>query len=116
MTDVETSQGLGQAPPPRQAVKKGFFSDDKDATLPPNHPINALTATRKFVILCILAYTGFVPNFSIAIVLTAFPELGAAFGVSPGAIPNTIGYSLLGFAIGPLIWNPLSRVSTHLRR
>lgn len=37
-------------------------------------------------------------------------EMGATFGVSPGKIPNTIGYNLLGVAVGPLFWNPLSRV------
>jgi MFS family permease len=31
--------------------------------------------------------------------------------VSPAKIPNTIGYNLLGFAVGPLFWNPLSKVT-----
>ncbi len=35
--------------------------------------------------------------------------MGATFGVSPGLIPKAIGYNLLGFAVGPLFWNPLSK-------
>lgn len=34
--------------------------------------------------------------------------------MSPAKIPNTIGYNLLGFAVGPLLWNPLSRVGFFL--
>lgn len=37
--------------------------------------------------------------------------MGKQFGVSPGQIPNTIGYQLLGMAVGPVFWNPLSKVS-----
>lgn len=35
--------------------------------------------------------------------------VGHDLHVSPGAIGNALGYNLLGAAIGPLIWNPLSR-------
>ncbi|ORY73633.1 major facilitator superfamily domain-containing protein [Leucosporidium creatinivorum] len=84
-------------------------SSDRDPTLAENHPINALSEWRKFFILCTLSYSGFLANFSIAITQVAFPEMGAAFGVSPGMIPNAIGYNLLGIAVGPLFWNPLSK-------
>ncbi|WVQ61881.1 uncharacterized protein L199_000014 [Kwoniella botswanensis] len=85
------------------------YRDGKDPSLPPNHPINALGKWRKFFILITLSYSGFLANFSVAIIQVAFPTLGKAFGVSPGKIPNTIGYNLLGVAVGPLFWNPLSK-------
>jgi MFS family permease len=39
----------------------------------------------------------------------AFFPMADYFGVTPGAIANTIGYNLLGIAIGPLFYNPLSK-------
>ncbi|WVW83541.1 hypothetical protein I302_105562 [Kwoniella bestiolae CBS 10118] len=86
-----------------------YIRDGKDPSLPDNHPINALGRWRKFFILLTLSYSGFLANFSVAIIQVAFPTLGKAFGVSPGKIPNTIGYNLLGVAVGPLFWNPLSK-------
>ncbi|OWZ59582.1 hypothetical protein C356_00867 [Cryptococcus neoformans c45] len=86
-----------------------LLQDGKDPSLPANHPVNSLSAMRKFFILCTLSYSGFLANFGIAIIQVAFPTLGAAFGVEPSMIPNTIGYYLLGFAVGPLFWNPLSK-------
>ncbi|WWC61522.1 uncharacterized protein I303_104106 [Kwoniella dejecticola CBS 10117] len=83
--------------------------DGRDPSLPANHPINALNKWRKFFILLTLSYSGFLANFSVAIIQVAFPTMGKAFGVSPGQIPKTIGYNLLGIAVGPLFWNPLSR-------
>ncbi|WWC90310.1 uncharacterized protein L201_005243 [Kwoniella dendrophila CBS 6074] len=86
-----------------------LIRDGKDPNLPANHPVNALSKWRKFFILLTLSYSGFLANFSVAIIQVAFPTLGKAFGVSPGKIPNTIGYNLLGIAVGPLFWNPLSK-------
>ena len=40
-----------------------LFRDSKDSTLPDEHPINALGAWRKFVILVVLTYSGFLGNF-----------------------------------------------------
>ncbi|GEM06232.1 major facilitator superfamily protein [Rhodotorula toruloides] len=77
-----------------------MFRNHVDRTLPHNHPVNSLSTLRKFLILLTLSYSGFLANFS---------PTGKAFGVSPGEIPNTIGYNLLGFAVGPLLWNPLSK-------
>ncbi|KAE8541563.1 hypothetical protein D1P53_002926 [Cryptococcus gattii VGV] len=92
-----------------QGHHSNVLRDGRDPSLPANHPVNALSAMRKFFILCILSYSGFLANFGIAIIQVAFPTLGAAFGVAPSMIPNTIGYYLLGFAVGPLFWNPLSK-------
>ncbi|BGP04650.1 putative transporter [Rhodotorula toruloides] len=86
-----------------------MFRNDVDPSLPPNHPLNSLSSLRKFLILLTLSYSGFLANFSVAIIQVAFVPMGQAFGVSPGDIPNTIGYNLLGFAVGPLLWNPLSK-------
>ncbi|GAA6049562.1 hypothetical protein JCM3770_000849 [Rhodotorula araucariae] len=90
-------------------MPSSFFRSDSDPSVPPNHPINALSPLRKFLILATLSYSGFLANFSVAIIQCAFGPLGKAFGVSPGDIPHTIGYNLLGLAVGPLFWNPLSK-------
>ncbi|BGP44660.1 hypothetical protein JCM10450v2_000474 [Rhodotorula kratochvilovae] len=90
-------------------MRSSFARSDSDPSLPPNHPINALSPLRKFLILTTLSYSGFLANFSVAIIQCAFGPMGKAFGVSPGEIPNTIGYNLLGLAVGPLVWNPLSK-------
>lgn len=37
--------------------------------------------------------------------------MAKTFGVAVPKIPNSIGYNLLGFAVGPLFWNPLSKVN-----
>ncbi|KLT40406.1 MFS general substrate transporter [Cutaneotrichosporon oleaginosum] len=81
----------------------------RNPDLPPNHPINALSNAHKMAILATLSFSGCLMNFIIAIVLVAFPPMGAAFDVSPSRIPSTIGYQLLGMAVGPVFWNPLSR-------
>ncbi|WRT64448.1 uncharacterized protein IL334_001380 [Kwoniella shivajii] len=86
-----------------------LIRDGRDPDLPSHHPVNALSKWRKFLILLTLSYSGFLANFSVAIIQVAFPTLGAAFHVSPSLIPNTIGYNLLGVAVGPLFWNPLSK-------
>lgn len=39
--------------------------------------------------------------------------MGRDFGVSPGLIPRSIGYNLLGIAVGPLFWNALSKVGAN---
>jgi hypothetical protein len=36
------------------------------------------------------------------------------FEVAVPKIPETIGYNLLGLAVGPLFWNPLSKVCLEL--
>jgi MFS family permease len=41
--------------------------------------------------------------------LTAFPQMAKYFGVTPSLIAQSIGYSLLGIAVGPIFYNPLSR-------
>jgi hypothetical protein len=40
-----------------------LIRDGRDPTLPSNHPINALSSTRKLAILCVLTYAGFLANF-----------------------------------------------------
>lgn len=82
-----------------------------EPSLPAHHPINALSKSQKFGILVTLSFSGFLANYNVATTQTAFTTMGHAFAVSPGKIPNTIGYALLGLAVGPLTWNPLSRVS-----
>jgi hypothetical protein len=37
--------------------------------------------------------------------------MGMEFGVSPGLIPSSIGYNLLGLGCGTIFWNALSKVS-----
>ncbi|CAO1637727.1 unnamed protein product [Jaminaea pallidilutea] len=81
-----------------------------EPSLPAHHPINALSKSQKFGILVTLSFSGFLAKYNVATTQTAFTSMGHAFAVSPGKIPNTIGYALLGLAVGPLIWNPLSRV------
>jgi hypothetical protein len=43
-----------------------------DLSLPPNHPINALSKWRKMGIVISLSYAGMLTNFSIAIANVAF--------------------------------------------
>lgn len=85
--------------------------DGRNPDLPANHPINALSKWRKFGILVALSFSGFLGQFSVAIILVAFPPMSASFNRPIGDIANTVGFMLLGIAVGPLFWNPLSRVS-----
>lgn len=86
----------------------------RNPDLPANHPINALSKWRKFGILVTLAFSGWLGQFSVAIILVAFPPMSASFKRPIGDIANTVGFMLLGIAFGPLFWNPLSRVSPAL--
>lgn len=113
MTDVETANKVAN---PHAKQHSLFFRDVYDPTLPPNHPINAFSASKKFGILVTLSFAGFLANYSAAAMQTAFGPMGESLGVSPPTIPTAIGYNLLGIAVGPLIWNPLSRVSSPCYR
>lgn len=104
---------------------------------PPNHPHN-LSSWRKFGILVTLCFSGFLANYGASAHLTAFGPMAAYFDRPVGDIANTIGYgqvsdahcdpisqkadlydpsiyrlartrSLLGIAVGPVLWNPLSQ-------
>jgi hypothetical protein len=96
-----------------EAHHRGLLRDGRDPTLPDSHPVNKLGAWHKFAILCTLSFSGFLANFQIAILQVAFGPTGKSLGVSPGRIPETIGYNLLGLGCGPLIWNPLSKVGFY---
>lgn len=78
--------------------------------LPPEHPVNALSKFRKFMILVSLSFSGFLGQFTAAIILVAFPPMAQDLDASIGDIANNVGFVLLGLAVGPLFWNPLSRV------
>lgn len=41
-----------------------LFKAGRDPTLPPNHPVNALSDRRKFAILCTLSFVGLLANFA----------------------------------------------------
>lgn len=69
----------------------------------------AVADWRLACILCLCPSLPVSPSFSVTINQTAFATMGTAFGVSPGALGNAVGYNLLGLAVGPLFWNPLSR-------
>lgn len=85
----------------------------RNPDLPPNHPINALSGFRKFMILVSLSFSGFLGQFTAAIILVAFPPMAADLKASIGDIANSVGFVLLGLAVGPLFWNPLSRVGLY---
>lgn len=82
----------------------------RNPELPPSHPTNALSNLRKFLILISLSFSGFLGQFTAAIIIVAFPPMAADLNASIGDIANCIGFTLLGIAFGPLFWNPLSRV------
>ncbi|KAI5452524.1 hypothetical protein NCC49_000687 [Naganishia albida] len=79
-----------------------------DESLHVDHPIN-ISRLRKNLILLTLAWSGFLANYSASAHLTAFPQMAKYFGVTPSLIAQSIGYSLLGIAVGPIFYNPLSR-------
>ncbi|KAJ9118155.1 hypothetical protein QFC22_004059 [Naganishia vaughanmartiniae] len=79
-----------------------------DDSLHRDHPIN-LPRWRKNAILITLAWSGFLANYSASAHLTAFPQMAAYFGVTPSLVAQSIGYSLLGIAVGPIFYNPMSR-------
>ncbi|KAJ9111664.1 hypothetical protein QFC19_001023 [Naganishia cerealis] len=79
-----------------------------DDSLHHDHPIN-LPRWRKTAILVTLAWSGFLANYSASAHLTAFPQMAAYFGVTPSLVAQSIGYSLLGIAVGPIFYNPMSR-------
>ncbi|BEJ12983.1 hypothetical protein CspHIS471_0301570 [Cutaneotrichosporon sp. HIS471] len=82
---------------------------ERNPDLPENHPTNALSPWRKFAALVTLSFSGFLGQFVAAIILVAFPPMAADLHASIGDIANSVGYTLLGIAVGPLFWNPLSR-------
>ncbi|KLT43933.1 MFS general substrate transporter [Cutaneotrichosporon oleaginosum] len=82
---------------------------ERNPDLPPNHPVNALSPWRKFAALVALSFSGFLGQFTAAIILVAFPPMAADLKASIGDIANSVGFVLLGIAVGPLFWNPLSR-------
>lgn len=45
----------------------------RDPSLPPNHPINAMSPWRKMGVVLSLGYAGMLCNFSAAIANVAFP-------------------------------------------
>jgi len=104
--DAEAEAGV-------DARRAQLEKDGRNPDLPPNHPINALSNWRKFGILATLSFSGFLGQFSVAIILVAFPPMSESFKRPIGDIANTVGFMLLGIAVGPLFWNPLSRVSTR---
>lgn len=75
-----------------------------DPSLHHAHPIN-FSPWRKTAILFALAWSGFAANYMASAHLTAFPQLAAEWDTSIANIANSIGYSLLGIAVGPLFWN-----------
>lgn len=75
-----------------------------DPSLHHAHPINFPT-WRKTAILVSLAWSGFAANYCASAHLTAFPEIAESLGVTIPLVANTIGYGLLGIAVGPLFWN-----------
>jgi hypothetical protein len=93
------------------ARRAALEKDGRNPDLPPNHPINALSNWRKFGILATLSFSGFLGQFAVAIILVSFPPMSESFDRPIGDIANTVGFMLLGIAVGPLFWNPLSRVS-----
>jgi len=97
------------ATPPPQADHESAVRDGRDPTLPPNHPINAFSKWKKLGILITLSFSGFLANYSAAAFQVAFVPMAKYFGVPVPKIPQTIGYNLLGLAVGPLFWNPLSK-------
>jgi len=64
------------------------------------------TDSRVFVLL--LGALTALPPLSIDASLPAFPATARAFAVAPGALGATLGAFMIAFALGQLIWGPLS--------
>lgn len=92
----------------RQADPQGNAVLDQDEALHPDHPMN-FSPWKKRGIMVALAWSGFLANYGASAHLTAFLKMSITFGVTPVDVANTIGYGLLGIAVGPIFWNPLSK-------
>lgn len=76
-------------------------------TQPPS-PVDARTPQGSLRIITILALVGATGPFSIDMYLPAMPQMADALAASPAAMQMTITGYLIGVAIGPLIFAPLS--------
>lgn len=64
--------------------------------------------SRKIFTALLLGFTTLCSSFGSAIVAPGAPYAAAEFDVSNEVITLTISLYVLGFALGPLIWGPLS--------
>jgi hypothetical protein len=55
-----------------EARRAEMLADGRDPDLPANHPINALSRTRKTLIMATLAYCGFLSQFACVCLLEFF--------------------------------------------
>ena len=63
---------------------------------------------RTFAFVALLGALTALPPLSIDASLPAFPATARALGVAPGALGATLGAFMLAFALGQLLWGPLS--------
>jgi len=68
------------------------------------------TATRKWMITCLSSISVLVVSFSSSVYSGGIPDLKHEFGISNTQSLIGISVFVLGFAIGPLFWGPMSEV------
>jgi len=64
MSNPSATPPTRQAEAAERAEDLSVYKDGHDPAYAPNHPVNALKESRKWVILLTLAFAGFLANFS----------------------------------------------------
>ena len=100
--------GGGKEYPPLLPEREEYvveFSGHDD----PTHPQN-WTSKRKMIIFALLVFNSLTATFASAVFSPAGTTVGTKFGVNQPTV--TLGTSLfvLGYAVGPLFWAPLSEL------
>lgn len=93
-----------------QYVGRGTDHDPFIVDFLPGDPLNPHNwpTLRKWVILAITAVATFVVSFCTSAYLSATPQLRDYFHASDEVITLGLSLFILGFALGPLAWGPLS--------
>lgn len=107
--ESSTSQNASAQPPPPLANDERTDIVDWDGPLDPENPQNWSARYRWYVIM-ILACMTFVVSFGSSVFSTATTVTAQQFGVSQEVMILGVTFYVLGFALGPLVFGPLSEL------
>lgn len=84
---------------------KAFLVDFEEND--PTNPMKFSTVKKGFVTLQ-LGFTALTASLASSIIAPAEPQIASRFGVSQEATVLVISLYILGFAVGPMMWAPIS--------
>ena len=112
--DEQHQQQEVQKPPPHQDTLHPLehHSTSPSLTLPPSDPSHPLNwpLRRKLYITALTSLTTLTVTFTSSIFSATIAVTAAEFGVSDVVMLLGVSLFVLGFALGPLLWGPLSEV------